>query len=255
MDNIFSEETASENQTTEGMHTNFKTAIGLLLLGAGAFYLLPALGVVLPPWLFRWEMLFVAAGLFSGVAWRFRGLFWLLLILVGFALLVDDIFPGHRLGAYGWPVALIVFGLYFIFGRKKDTRFWGKNSLSDENSASDIPPTGEDYVEGIAIFGQVRKKIISKNFQGGDVVAIFGGARIDLTQADMKQVAELEMVGIFGGIQLVVPAHWKVRTETAVIFGGVDDKRIVAQDFNAGTDKEIILRGVAVFGGIEIRSF
>lgn len=254
MDTIFNNETTTEAQyqKSEVMHTSFKTALGVLLLAVGALFLLPALGVALPVWLFKWEMLFVAAGLFTGIAWMFRGMFWLLLMLTGFALLVNDIFPGKNLGAFGWPVLLIVFGVYFLLRRKKKPAYMaGDGSAWD---SADIPATGEDFIEGVAIFGQIRKKPVSKNFRGGEVTAIFGGARIDLSQVDMPHQAELEITTVFGGVQLVIPPHWKVRTETAVIFGGVDDKRIITNDYTSGAQKELILRGEAIFGGIELRS-
>ncbi len=256
MDTIFNNETTTEaqHQKAEVMHTGFKTALGVLLLAVGALFLLPALGVALPLWLFKWEMLFVAAGVFVGIAWMFRGMFWLLLILTGFALLVNDIFPGKNLGAFGWPVLLIVFGLYFLFRRKKKSSYFTGTYSDSEWATGDIPVTGEDFIEGVAIFGQIRKKPVSKNFRGGEVTAIFGGARIDLSQVDMQQQAELEITTVFGGVQLVVPPHWKVRTETAVIFGGVDDKRIITNDYTSGAQKELILRGEAIFGGIELRS-
>jgi predicted membrane protein len=63
---------------------------------------------------------------------------------------------------------------------------------------------------------------------------------------------EIEIVAIFGGSTLVVPNDWNIKLEVFNIFGGYSDKRIRGQvDFN----KTVIVKGVAIFGGGEIKSY
>ena len=61
----------------------------------------------------------------------------------------------------------------------------------------------------------------------------------------------LEMICVFGGSTLIVPADWNVKVEMFSIFGGFEDKRVTGQvDYN----KTLILKGVAIFGGGEVKT-
>ncbi|MCL4638358.1 MULTISPECIES: LiaF transmembrane domain-containing protein [Olivibacter] len=119
-----------------------------------------------------------------------------------------------------------------------------------EQSSSKV---NEDYIDSVSIFGQVKKNIYSKNFKGGDIVNIMGGADINLIQADIQHPVILEVVQIFGGTTILVPAHWKVNPEMTAIFGGVEDKRFIN---NVAVDnrKNLIIKGTSIFGGITIKS-
>ena len=92
----------------------------------------------------------------------------------------------------------------------------------------------------------------SKNLRGGEIVAVFGGAEVNLTQADFYNRIEIEVVQIFGGTKLVVPANWEVRSEAVALFGGIEDKRM---PMAPSPDKVLVLKGTTIFGGIEIKSF
>lgn len=133
----------------------------------------------------------------------------------------------------------------------------------DEPSVStNIPPvngpaashSGDDVLDTVSVFGNVVKTIFSKNFRGGDVVNIFGGTELDLTQADINGRVIIDIVQIFGGTKLIVPSNWQVVSDTAAVFAGIDDKRIkagVIQDPN----KILVIKGVSIFAGIDIRSY
>lgn len=81
-----------------------------------------------------------------------------------------------------------------------------------------------------------------------------GGAQINLSQADIQDVVIIEAIQVFGGTKLIIPQNWQVVTEMAAIFGGIQDKR----DFYASepnTNKKIIIKGVSIFGGIDIKNY
>jgi predicted membrane protein len=68
----------------------------------------------------------------------------------------------------------------------------------------------------------VHKKIVSKNFQGGDdLVTMMGGTEIDLSQADFTGMIRLDITQIMGGTKIIVPPHWEVRSEVTAIFAGL----------------------------------
>jgi predicted membrane protein len=146
--------------------------------------------------------------------------------------------------------------LFIIFRPKKacfndDHPFkkkeWGHRSevpLNIENN---------DVLDIVSIFGSVRKNILSKSFRGGEIVSIFGGSEVNLTQADIINVAELEIVQIFGGTKLIIPSNWNVRSEAVAILGGVEDKRELRTGVTP--DKTLIIKGTTIFGGIDIVSY
>jgi hypothetical protein len=113
----------------------------------------------------------------------------------------------------------------------------------------------EDYLDVSAVFGTVTRNVISKNFKGGEVNAVFGGAEINLSQADFEGVVELELNQVFGGTKLIVPANWKIHSEQSAVFGGIEDKRPVQPVSSVAENKVLKLKGDCVFGGIEIRSY
>ncbi len=74
-----------------------------------------------------------------------------------------------------------------------------------------------------------------------------------MSQADIVNEAVIETTTIFGGIKLIIPSNWTVKTEAAVIFGGIDDKRPMPA-LNEPTNKTLTIRGTVIFGGVDIKS-
>lgn len=231
---------------------NERTPLGLILLVVGGVLLARQMGVLLPPSLFTWQALLIGIGIIIGIANSFRDLGWLVVVAVGVFFLMDDFYPG--MGRYAWPSLIIFLGLIIILKprRKKNLPFIDQQPQSPEYiTAGDT--TSEDALDAVAVFGAVKKMVLSKNFRGGDVVAVFGGAEINLSQADFQSPIKLDIVAVFGGVKLIVPANWEVRSEATAILGGVDDKRGVVASHTP--EKVIILDGTAMCGGIEISSY
>ena len=113
--------------------------------------------------------------------------------------------------------------------------------------------SSEDYIDSTTFFGGVHKKIVSKNFKGGEVVTIMGGTEIDLSQADFTGTVKLDVVQIMGATKIIVPAHWEVRTDVTAIFAGFEDKR--QQPSINNPDKVLVIDGTSLMGGIELRNF
>jgi predicted membrane protein len=234
------------------------TGVFLLIVGAAALlknYLVPGL----PEWLFSWQMLLIALGLFLGVRNRFRGGPGFVLMLVGLVFLLNEYYPSFIDQRYIWPIALIALGAFLIFKPRRQHGHWQERREQELAGTTPAVPeaytySDEDILDSTSVFGGVKKTIVSKSFKGGDIVNIMGGAEINLSQADLQGRVELEVTQIFGGTKIVVPPHWVIKPEMAAIFGGIDDKRNVQ---NATTDhsKVLVLKGTSIFGGIEIRNF
>jgi predicted membrane protein len=221
---------------------------------------------LVPGWLFSWPMILIVVGFFVGILTRFRDFAWLILMGIGAFFLADRAITDFDAGRFIIPVAIAGVGLILIFasGRKKhrdkdeDRGLYYKVTVG---TVDEPEPETEEYpgkhspdgIDAVSIFGNVKKVIYSKNFQGGEIVSIFGGAEINLSQADFKSPIILEIVQIFSGAKLIVPPHWTIRSEAVAIFGGIEDKRPPQAHVN--TDKVLILQGTALFAGIEIRSY
>jgi predicted membrane protein len=111
-----------------------------------------------------------------------------------------------------------------------------------------------DFIDVTAVFGGVKKNVLTKTFRGGDIVSFMGGSEIDMTQADFTGRVRIDVTNIFGGTKLLIPSSWDVQNDITAIFGGVDDKRQIS-GVNLDPGKILILDGTCMFGGIEIRSF
>ena len=231
------------------------TGVLLLLIGAAALIKLEFFPEI--AWLYDWPVILIIIGLFIGVRHNFRGVAWFILILIGSIFLVKHNFPDLINTRYLWPVALMLVGLFFIFKPRRRSWQWrevGEEKKTADNSEPVIDGelSDEEVMDSTSIFGGSKKKVLSKNFKGGDIVNIFGGAEIDLSQADIHGEVELELTQMFGGTKLIIPGNWKLIVKNAAILGGIEDKR-PNQPFDP--NKVLILTGTSMFGGIEIRSY
>jgi Domain of unknown function (DUF1707) len=103
----------------------------------------------------------------------------------------------------------------------------------------------------IAIFGGVSRSgkwRVRKNTQA---LTLFGGMDLDLRDAIFEApVVEISGFWCFGGLDIKVPAGIAVQDQTAGIFGGTDVRDIGDPAPGSPT---LVIRGVALFGGVSIR--
>ena len=250
-----------ERMEHRSRHGHIWTGVFILLIGVAA--LLKITVTDLPTWIFSWKTFLIALGVFIGIKHSFKGSSWFILILMGVAFLLRDFYPDFAIRQYIWPIVLIIVGAFLIF-RPRRRHPWEcytdqkKKSaipeIDETNSAEEIFDSKDDFVESTSIFGGAKKNMISKNFKGGDLINIFGGTELDLTRADFKGTAVIELTTIFGGTKLIVPSNWTVRSEVVTIFGGMDDKRNL-QTLSDNPERLLLLKGTVIFGGIEIKSY
>ncbi|MFA6261926.1 MAG: DUF5668 domain-containing protein [Bacteroidia bacterium] len=239
-----------------------KVAGGLIIVSIGVVMLLRELGYDIPHWLISWKTLLIVIGFYIGIKHKFRNPGWFLLMAVGGVFLLGDIYPEYFNKSFIWPVVVILAGLFILFKPRRQfqhCRQWRrgehdwKQKWEWENKEGQ---TDEDMIETVSIFAGVKKHILSKNFKGGDVVCVFGGAEVNLMQADFTGKAVMELTQVFGGTKLIVPAHWDIQHHDLVaVMGGIEDKRPVHADPVQSSDKVLVLRGTCLFGGIEIKSY
>lgn len=232
--------------------------VGFALLIAGGALLLQKMGAGLPGWLFTWPMILIVAGVVTGLKHRFNNVSWLIMTAIGVFFLWDEMMIDMNLKPYFWPMIIIGVGLIFMFRPKRkwyrEREKWARMDEGLNFGAGFETQSSEDIINSVSVFGGVKKVITSKDFKGGEIICIMGGAEYNLSQADIKGPVSIEIVQVFGGTKLVVPPHWEIRSETVAIFAGIEDKRPV-QPGTFDPSKVLILTGTTVFGGIEIKSY
>jgi len=203
--------------------------------------------------IFSWQMLLIVIGVISlsGNENRTPGL---VLITIGTFFILPELVNFHvSFVKMFWPLLLIAIGVSLLFKRKWNTRdhLHRKYSL---NLNKDVP-LEEGYIDETNIFSGSKHKVYHQVFKGGRVTNIFGGTELDLTQATLPEgQTELEIECVFGGVTVIVPADWKVILSISSVLGGFSDKRMVVRE-NPELKGILLIKGTAIFGGGEIKSF
>jgi len=226
----------------------YKFGKGIIFLLIGIFLFVRTLDPNVPEWVFSWQTLLMTIGVIVLVMSNFKNWGGLIMILVGTIFMIKEyVYLSYDVTRFIWPAVFTVVGLALIFGKRQESTMKDRRVL---------PPgtTVEDYVDSSVIFSGENRVVVSKQFKGGKVVAIFGGADFNLIQADFEDRIEFDATCIFGGIELIVPANWDVRLDMHTIMGGVTDKRPVELLAN-NSDKIFVIKGTCIFGGIEIKNY
>lgn len=241
---------------------------GLVLVALGGLWLIHRMHLVFfPTWLFTWPMILIVIGIYVGARKGFSGGGWQVLLFIGGIFILPDIYwyyTGSSISGYTWPLAIIAIGLYMILRPRPNynsARFrakWQHHGQAFQNKPFEnwagAKTSGDDYLDETSVFGGVNRVVVSKNFKGGDVVNIFGGCDINLTQADFTGTVTIDFVQIFGGAKIIVPTDWRVIIKTTSIFGGVEDKRPPAL-IKENPDKTLVIEGTSIFAGISVQCY
>jgi hypothetical protein len=143
---------------------------------------------------------------------------------------------------YLWPLFLVFGGVLLMwqaFESKHDSQFF----------------LGEDAVKVFSVFGGSEQHINSQTFRGGELVAVFGGYQLDLTQAEIEGTqAVIDATSVFGGGEIRIPRHWNVVMKGIGIFGGYGDETGRVPLDPTKPPKTLVVKGVAMFGGVAIKN-
>lgn len=157
----------------------------------------------------------------------------ILIIILGISILFD-----LNLFKLILPLFLIWIGIQIISGK--------------DMSHHEMKEASEDKIKRVLMFSGINQKIMTENFQGGEIVTVLGGGQIDLSEVKTKEKQiTLELVAIMGGLEITIPKNWKVISEGVGILGGFDNQ-VKASEGKKTTD--IYIKGVAVLGGVVIKN-
>jgi len=238
-------------------HTNAGLVPGLILVGIGALLFLNNLHIIyMREWLAYWPVILIAIGIVklvdsNSVDGRVGGG---VLLGLGAVLLAQSLgYLQFRLRDM-WPLILIGLGLLLLFQRAQ----WhvrlpnGPITVGPGFRASSASTA--DTVKIDAVFSGGKRVVKSQDFQGGEIVAVFGGIELDLRQAGIAaDSAILEINAIFGGVEIRIPQDWSASVEGVGIFGGFADNTLQPDPRNPMV-KRLVVRGAAIFGGVDVKN-
>lgn len=226
-----------------------RTVFGLILVFISLLLLVDNFGFYPIHWhryIFTWPTFLIFIGLIvlSNSRSRITGL---VMITIGaFFLAARFFYIPVFFGKLFWPVVILAVGLSFLFssGRSRHIR----PSLRDNSEG-----INDDLIDDFTVLGGSETKITSQNLLGGKITSILGGSTINLSNAQLAPGSNvIDLLCLMGEIVLIIPPEWNVRIEAVSILGGVTDNRNRA--VNSGTSHELVIKGVILMGGLEIKS-
>ncbi len=229
--------------------SNTRKTWGILLVIFGGLFFLNAFDIIpyrLRDILWSWEMLLIVVGVFSLVNNQSK-VIGIVLISMGTFFLFENYwdFPYYVRKAF-WPSVVMVSGLYLIISPPR--YFKNRKERNKEDS--------RDFIDEVSIFGGSERVVTSNEFKGGRTISIFGGSKINLMNSQLADGENiLDTFGMFGGTTIIVPAGWNVQIQVASIFGGFSDKRERMPNLVFDQEKVLVIKGLAIFGGGEVKSF
>jgi predicted membrane protein len=228
--------------------SNNRVIIGVVLVLAGLFLVVRNTGFFpdfIDNVIFSWQMLLVVIGLVMtiGASEKTGGI---IVMAVGGFFMIPLLFREtfHMYNMF-WPAVFIIIGVIFISTKR---RGW--------STATSKGIAGDDYVDLVNVFSGGERQIVSQNFQGGKISAVFGGIELDLTKAKLTQgVSVLDIACVFGGATIIVPDDWYVTIEVTPVLGGFSDTRKLNPGRTVDPAKHLLIKGAVVFGGGEVKSY
>ena len=229
---------------------------GVILLIIGAVFLLNNLGIFdLRAIREYWPVIVIAFGAFHAIFPRhgMRSILWggALMVMGGLLLAQTLGYIRGNIWEIVWPVFLIFLGLSFLLRGRAG--FAGCAGTPPWTQASG--PINPNRLNENTLFGGVKQRIDSQEFEGGSLSSVFAGIEMDLRGANTKlDELSIHAEAIFGGIELMLPNHWMVTVRGSGVFGGFEDQTHPPVGAPGEKRPHVIVTGSAIFGGVTVRN-
>ena len=231
-------------KTNDSFSFTPRLILGLGIIALGVLFLLDNFNIASARTiLYYWPALLIIVGAAHFFQHRtLVGSTWsLFLIFIGGGMLLDRIYDIEFNFWSFWPVILVFLGASMI------TQSMGRRRI-ETGSAN---PNDDSTIKTSAIMGGVKKNIVSKDFQGGEMTAIMGGIDLDLREAEIKDEAVLDISVVMGGVEIKIPEEWHVIMKGFPFMGGFVNHARIPKDEHA---KRLIIKGTVIMGGVEVRN-
>lgn len=238
---------------------------GVILIVLGVILILERLNLIpesVADMLISWQMLLVGIGVLSLIGGnRTSGT---ILIVIGATFMIPELITvPHEIRRIYWPLILVIIGIAILLRQRDSRKQIPFNEPVNPNAPNDIPfnpsssNTSMNTFDDFVIFGGREIFVNAQSLIGGKATSIFGGIEFDLRKANMQPGgAVIDCVSVFGGCGFKIPMDWNVRNEVTTIFGAFTDKRgETYSDRYYDPSKTLVIKGVSIFGGIEVKHF
>ncbi len=254
------------------MPVNGRLVFGVVVIVLGVLFTLDSVGLLEAGRFLRWwplvPILYGVARL-TGFCCRQNTLAGAIFAIAGTLFLLHD-FDVISLDPWSlfWPMVLLAIGFSMVRGsmRRQRLRASGGSpgagvpggpggafaSALGIDSAGSGAGAADATLNTFVMWSGLERKVSSQEFRGGDVTAVMGGAEIDLRHARLAGgEAVIEVLVLWGGVDLFVPADWKVTVEAMPFMGGIEDStRLAAGDARG----HLIVKGLVMMGGVEVKN-
>jgi hypothetical protein len=214
-----------------------------------------------------WPAILIAVGFLSLSRGRRGSVTGVVLIFLGGWLLLNTL---------GWlmlspwefivPIAVVAVGARIMM-RSSDSN-WRPPSGGSPTGFSPPPGSPPDFSAGVpgaapnapdasqhatifSVLSSSRRRWGPNVFRSAEATCMMGGGEIDLRDAHLGPdgTAYIDVFVLMGGLNIFVPPGWTVVCHVMPIMGGVMDK---TRTIPSATTQQLILRGTAMMGGVEI---
>jgi len=236
----------------QGFHG--RVFIGSIVLLLGILFLLENLGIFYVDRLWQfWPVILIGVGVARifdsrGAMGQFGGL---IIGAIGVLFLAINLgyLPPNVWRLVG-PLLLILWGIVILIRGFGGTTPWNAKSF-----VHDASTTSNNVLREVAVFGGIDRKVDSQDFQGGEATAVFGGIELDLRGAAItRDEVRIEANAVFGGVEITVPENWDIVMQGAGVLGGYTDHTHRALATEEVKRPRVVIRGGAVFGGVNVRN-
>lgn len=233
-------------KSEHGRVLNPKLIIGFAIILIGVLALLANLGfdTDIGIWDY-WPVILILIGLgiiFQPAEYRnaFTGS---VFVVIGILFLLDNFYIIDFGFNLLWPVLLILAGIAIV------RHGVGGGALLDA-----------EHINLMAILGGGNYNYSSRSLKGGRIFAFMGGAKLNLTEADiLEDSMVIDVFAMMGGVEIRVPVGWQVTMHGIPILGGMDNKTSSKSDDDKAAaqpvpGKRLIIKGIAIMGGVEVKN-
>ena len=131
-----------------------------------------------------------------------------------------------------WPLILIGIGLVFVL------RALGVGGGSEPRSSL------------WSVLNSRKVTIDPETLNGSQIISFMGGSQVELTNTgEHEGPVIVEVLAMWGGIEIRVPTGWEVIAEAVPVMGGIDIKTA-----GAPGGKQLVVRGLVFMAGMEIKN-
>lgn len=229
--------------TNETLRITPRLIVGLGILLLGLLWTLDNLDFIEADQLMEWwPLIIVLAGVARLANPQCHRLGSVLLIAFGTVLLLDSIDVTEIDLGDLFPLLIVAVGAKIIWDAL------GRRAEPSPSSRGDA----DGKVNAFALMAGIHRQSTSAEFLGGEVSAIMGGVELDLRHAKIPegQEAIIDSFAMWGGVEIRVPDHWRVRGNVMPLLGGFDDKTRPTGE----SGPVLTVRGTAIMGGIEVKN-